>query len=81
MATHERGGPDRRVKRPRTNQELTRVVAQMKAIHRNQKGSLSEEEDQARIATIIHLFNASYVLPKRYAAIKVDETVDADDRK
>ena len=69
------------MKRPRTNQELTRVVAEMKAIHRNQKGCLSEEEDQARIATILHLFDASYVLPRRYAAIKVAETVDANDRK
>ena len=67
--------------RPRTNQELTRVVAEMKAIHRNQKSCLSEEEDQARIATILHLFGASYVLPRRYTAIMVAETVDADDRK
>ena len=81
MATHERGGPGRRVKRPRTNQELTRVLGEMKAIHRNQKGSLSEEEDQARIATIIHLFGASYVLPRRYAAILRAEAVDADVRK
>lgn len=69
------------MKRPRTNQELTRVLGEMEAIHRNQKGSLSEEEDQARIATIIHLFGASYVLPRRYAAIKVAEAVDADVRK
>ena len=61
--------------RPRTHQEMRRVVSELKKLHSYSPGSLADETDAARIATLIHHFDARVLSHDAHRRISHDNPV------